>query len=354
MKIHNFSAGPSILPPSVLQEAAQACINFNDSGLSLLEMSHRSAAFEAVMDEARQLVRDLYDLDDSYEVLFLTGGASTQFAMVPMNLLNENATAAYANTGVWATGAIKAAQGFGGVNVVASSETANFNFIPKDYEVPNDSAYFHITTNNTIYGTQYHHIPDVAVPLVADMSSDIFSRRLDAKRFSLIYAGAQKNMGPAGTTLVIVKKDLLGKVTRAIPAIFDYRTHAKAGSMYNTPPVFPIYVSMLTMRWIKAQGLAQVEATNAKKAQLLYAAIDNSQIFAGTVATADRSQMNVNFTAATPELEAAFLAKAKATGMNGLAGHRSVGGFRASIYNALPLESVEFLVAQMQDFERAL
>ncbi len=355
MKIHNFSAGPSILPAEVLQEAAQACVNFNGHGLSILEMSHRSAPFEAVMEEAEQLVRDLYQLDDSYAVLFLTGGASTQFPLVAMNLLNENETAAYLNTGVWATGAIKAAKQFGSVNVVGSSEATNFNYLPKDFIVPQDSKYFHYTTNNTIYGTQYQYIPEAGnVPLVADMSSDIFSRPLDATRFSLIYAGAQKNMGPAGTTLVIIKKSILGKVSRTIPAIFDYRTHSDKGSMYNTPPVFPIFVSMLTMRWIKAQGLAQLGAVNEAKAQLLYDTIDNSTAFAATIKDkADRSRMNVNFVPTRPELEKPFLAHCKAAGINGIAGHRSAGGFRASIYNALPMASVEFLVEQMHAFEKA-
>jgi phosphoserine aminotransferase len=350
MKIHNFSAGPSILPQSVMQEAAQACTNFNGTGLSLLEMSHRSKDFEGVIAEAEALVRDLYGLDDSYGVVFMTGGASTQFTLLAMNLLNADATAAYTNTGVWAAGAIKAAKEFGNVNVVASSEADNYTHIPKDYEVPNDSAYFHYTTNNTIYGTQAHSVPQVGVPLIADMSSDIFSRRLDATQFDMIYAGAQKNMGAAGVTLVIVKKDLLGKVNRKLPAMFDYRSFIDKGSMLNTPPVFPIYVSMLTLRWIKAQGLAQIEANNFKKQAVLYQAIDENPLFKGTVAVEDRSWMNVNFVMTRPELEADFTAHCKATGISGLPGHRSVGGFRASIYNALPLESVEFLVEQMRVF----
>jgi phosphoserine aminotransferase len=350
MKIHNFSAGPSILPQSVMQEAAQACTNFNNSGLSLLEMSHRSKDFEGVIAEAEALVRELYGLDDSYGVIFMTGGASTQFTLLAMNLLNNDATAAYANTGVWAAGALKAAKEFGTINVVASSEQANYNYIPKDYTVPDDSAYFHYTTNNTIYGTQSHVIPDVNVPLIADMSSDIFSRQLDATKFGLIYAGAQKNMGAAGTTLVIVKKELLGKVSRKLPVMFDYRTFIEKGSMHNTPPVFPIYVSMLTLRWIKAQGLAQIEANNFKKQALLYKTIDENPLFKGTVAVEDRSWMNVNFVTVNPAHEAAFTAHCKATGISGLPGHRSVGGFRASIYNALPLESVAFLVEQMNIF----
>jgi phosphoserine aminotransferase len=350
MKIHNFSAGPSILPQSVMQEAAQACINFNNSGLSLLEMSHRSKDFEGVIAEAETLVRELYGLDDSYGVVFMTGGASSQFTLLAMNLLHSEATAAYTNTGVWAAGAIKAAKDFGTVNVVASSEADNYAYIPKNYKVPADSAYFHYTTNNTIYGTQMHVIPDVQVPLVADMSSDIFSREIDATKFGLIYAGAQKNMGAAGVTLVIVKKDLLGKVNRKLPAMFDYRTFIEKGSMHNTPPVFPIYVSMLTLRWIKAQGLAQIEANNRKKQAILYAAIDANPLFKGTVAVEDRSWMNVNFVTVNPAHEAAFSANCKSVGISGLPGHRSVGGFRASIYNALPLESVEFLVEQMNVF----
>ena len=295
MKIHNFSAGPSILPQEVMAQAAAACLNFENSGLSLLEMSHRSKGFMSVMDEAEQLVRDIYKLDDSYGVIFMTGGASSQFFLLAMNLLNETDSAAYANTGVWASGAIKEAKLFGNVNVVASSEAENFSHIPKGYDVPADSTYFHITTNNTIYGTQYHHIPEVSVPLIADMSSDIFSRPLDASRFAMMYAGAQKNMGAAGVTLVIIKKDLLGKVTRKLPAMLDYRTHIEKGSMHNTPPVFPVYVSMLTLRWIKAQGLETLGAKNKAKADLLYAEIDRNPLFRGTVAVEDRSLMNICF-----------------------------------------------------------
>ncbi len=354
MKIHNFSAGPSILPREVMEQAAAACLDFNDSGLSLLEMSHRSKGFVAVMDEAEQLVRDIYELDDSYGVVFLTGGASSQFFMLAMNLLNENETAAYANTGIWASGAIKAAKDFGNINVIASSESDNFIHIPKNYEVPADCKYFHITTNNTIHGTQYHEIPDVKVPLIADMSSDIFCRRLDAKRFSMIYAGAQKNMGAAGTTLVIIKKDLLGKVTRKLPTMLDYRVHIEKGSMNNTPPVFPIYVSMLTLRWVKAQGLAVLEEKNKAKAALLYAEIDRNPFFRGTVVPEDRSMMNVNFVMDDKTLEKPFLDQCKTVGISGLEGYRTVGGFRASMYNALPIESVQVLVEQMQIFEQKM
>lgn len=353
MKIHNFSAGPSILPQEVMAQAAAACLNFENSGLSLLEMSHRSKGFVAVMDEAEQLVRDIYKLDDSYGVIFMTGGASSQFFLLAMNLLNENESAAYANTGVWASGAVKEAKLFGKINVVASSEAQNFSHIPKGYNVPADSAYFHITTNNTIYGTQYHHIPEVSVPLIADMSSDIFSRPLDASRFALIYAGAQKNMGAAGVTLVIIKKDLLGRVTRKLPAMLDYRTHIEKGSMHNTPPVFPIYVSMLTLRWIKAQGLETLGAKNKAKADLLYAEIDRNPLFRGTVAIEDRSLMNVNFVMENKDLEKPFLTQCAAVGISGIEGYRTIGGFRASMYNALPIESVAVLVEQMQLFAQA-
>ncbi len=352
MKIHNFSAGPSILPQEVMAQAAEACLNFNNSGLSLLEMSHRSKGFVAVMEEAEQLVRELYDLDDSYGVVFLTGGASTQFFMLAMNLLNEGETAAYANTGIWASGAIKEAKTFGNVNVVASSEDKNFTYIPKGYEVPADSKYFHITTNNTIHGTQYHEFPTVDMPLIADMSSDIFCRPINAKKFDMIYAGAQKNMGAAGTTLVIIKKELLGKVTRKLPTMLDYRVHLEKRSMNNTPPVFPIYVSMLTLRWVKAQGLATLGAKNKAKADLLYAEIDRNPLFKSTVVPEDRSLMNVNFVMHDKELEKPFLEQCKVAGISGIEGYRTVGGFRASMYNALPIESVQVLVEQMQIFEK--
>ena len=351
--IHNFNAGPSILPQSVLQEASQAIINFNNSGLSILEIGHRTPLFESVMDEAISLVKELMNLGDDHEVLFLHGGATVQFMQVPMNLLNEKETAAYADTGVWSTKAIKEAKLFGNVDVVCSSKERNYNFIPKDFAVPNDSTYFHITTNNTIYGTQWHEMPDVSVPVVADMSSDILSRTLDFNSFGIIYAGAQKNMGAAGTNLVVVNKKVLGQVKRTIPAIMDYRNHIQAKSMLNTPPVFAIYVSMLTLRWLKEKGgVEAIEKLNNEKAILLYQAIDHSQLFRPTAAKEDRSAMNVCFVMDDPEKEKSFLEFAKQNNIYGIKGHRSVGGFRASLYNALPLSSVQYLVGKMEEFEK--
>lgn len=351
MRVHNFNAGPAILPESVLKQAASAALEFNGLGMSILEISHRSKDFQAVIDEAEALVHEISGLGDAYKVLFLQGGASTQFSMIPMNLLNENETAAYINTGTWAKKAIKEAKNFGKVNTIASSEDSNFNFIPKEYTIPGDSKYLHITSNNTIYGTQYFDFPKTDRPVVVDMSSDIFSREQDFSQFSLIYAGAQKNLGPSGLTLVIVKESLLGTVNRVLPTMLDYRTHIKDGSMHNTPPVFSIYVCLLTLRWIKEQGgLRAVEARNTAKAELLYNAIDRNPLFVGTVAKEDRSQMNVNFIMHNRELEPEFLQFAKENHVVGIAGHRSVGGFRASIYNALPIESVQHLVSLMDAF----
>jgi phosphoserine aminotransferase len=351
--IHNFNAGPSILPQSVLQEASQAIVNFNKSGLSILEIGHRTPLFESVMEEAISLVKELMSLDDDHEVLFLHGGATVQFMQVPMNLLNEKETAAYTDTGVWGTKAIKEARVFGNVDVVCTSKESNYTFIPKDFAVPNDSKYFHITTNNTIYGTQWQEIPKVSVPIVADMSSDILSRKLDFNSFGLIFAGAQKNMGAAGTNLVVVNKNILGKVKRAIPSIMDYRNHIQAKSMLNTPPVFAIYVSMLTLRWLKEMGGAEaMEKLNNEKAALLYQAIDTSKIFKPTAAKEDRSRMNICFVMDDPEKEKSFLEFAKQNNIYGIKGHRTVGGFRASLYNALPLSSVEYLVSKMEEFER--
>ncbi|MEZ5033152.1 MAG: 3-phosphoserine/phosphohydroxythreonine transaminase [Saprospiraceae bacterium] len=350
---HNFSAGPAILPKEVFVEAAQACLNFNNSGLSLLEMSHRGADFVAVMDEALALVKEILSLPDNYHVLFVGGGASSQFFNVPMNLLNEGETAAYVNTGTWSTNAIKEARAYGNIEVVASSESDQFRHVPKGYPIPADAKYLHLTSNNTIYGTQLFEWPETNVPIVCDMSSDIFSRPVPVERFGLIYAGAQKNMGPAGVTLVIVREDMLGKVNRHIPTMLDYRTHIKKGSMYNTPPVFPIYVSMLTMRWVKAQGgLDAMESRNFAKAQALYTEIDANPLFQGTTATEDRSWMNATFVLSDDSLNDAFLADCKAAGIVGLKGHRSVGGFRASMYNALELSSVQALVEVMQTFAR--
>lgn len=352
MKIHNFSAGPAILPKTVIEEAAQAVLNFNNTGLSILEVSHRSKEIIAVMDEAESLVKQLLRLDDDYSVLFLTGGASTQFFMIPMNLLNEQDKGCYVDTGEWASKAIQEVPNFGKVDVLASSKDSNYNYIPKGWTVPDDAKYLHITSNNTIYGTQYHQFPTTKSLLIADMSSDIFSREFDANKFDLIYAGAQKNLGPAGTTLVIVRKSILGKVSRAIPTMLDYRTHVSKNSSYNTPPVYPIYVCMLTLRWLQANGgLKAMEAHNKKKAALIYDEIDRNPIFKGTAAVEDRSLMNITFVADTPAHEEAFLKYCTVNGISGLAGHRSVGGFRASVYNALPMESAQFLVDLMKNFK---
>ena len=349
--VHNFNAGPSILPKLVFEQAAAAVLNFNNTGLSILELGHRTPTFEAVMEEARALVKELMQLDDAHEVLFLHGGASTQFMQVPMNLLDDKATAAYADTGVWGIKAIKEAKLFGKVDIVCTGKDTNYTVIPKDFAVPNDAAYFHITTNNTIYGSQWKKIPKTSNVLVADMSSDIFSRMLNFNMFDLIYAGAQKNMGPAGVNLVVVNKNILGKIKRAIPTIMDYRNHIADGSMLNTPPVFAIYVCLLTLRWLKAQGgIPAIEKLNNAKAALLYNEIDTNPCFIGTVATEDRSNMNVCFVTTNPADEAAFLQLAKANNIVGIKGHRLVGGFRASLYNALPISSVEVLVQTMQQF----
>ena len=352
-RVHNFNAGPSVLPQTVLEQASAALIDYNNTGLSILEIGHRTREFQPIMDEARALVRELLALDSDHEVLFLHGGASTQFMQVPMNLLDENETAAYADTGVWGSKALKEAKLFGHVDVVCSSKDANYNYIPKNFAVPNDSKYFHITTNNTIYGTQWHTIPRVSVPIVADMCSDIFSRQRDFNAFGLIYAGAQKNMGPAGVNLVVVNKNILGKTKRAIPTIMDYRNHIKEGSMINTPPVFAVYVSMLTLQWLKnTGGIDAIEKINNEKAALLYNAIDKSSLFRGTAAKEDRSKMNVCFVMNDASLEKPFLEFAARQNIYGIKGHRSVGGFRASLYNALPISSVEYLIDIMKEFEK--
>ena len=354
MKKHNFSAGPAILPASVLEQASQAALDFNGMGLSILEISHRSPEFSAVLDETEILVRDLISLSEDYAVLFLQGGASSQFFMTAMNLLGENEMAAYADTGSWSAKAIKEARNFGKVEVVASSKEQNYTFIPKGYEVPASAKYLHLTSNNTIFGTQYHSWPETKVPFVADMSSDIFSRPIDVERYDLIYAGAQKNIGPAGLTLVIVRKEALGKVSRTIPTMLDYRTHVSKKSTFNTPPVFPIYVAMLTFRWIKASGgLEAMAVKNAAKAQLLYQEVDANPLFLGTVTDkADRSHMNPTFVMAPGKenLQAPFLEMCKEAGCVGVKGHRSVGGFRASMYNAMDIESVQVLVDVMKAF----
>lgn len=352
MKKHNFSAGPCILPQEVFQEASQAVLDFNNSGLSILEISHRSKDFVAVMEDARQLALELLGLEGKgYKALFLQGGASMEFLMVAYNLLEKKA--AYLNTGTWSSKAIKEAKLFGEVNVVASSEDKNFSYIPKGYMIPTDVDYFHCTSNNTIFGTQMKTFPNTPKPMVCDMSSDIFSRELDFSKFDLIYAGAQKNMGPAGTTLVIVKEDLLGKVTRKIPSMLDYKVHIDKDSMFNTPPVYPVYVSFLTLKWLKAQGgIKAIEEKNEKKAALLYSEIDINPLFKGYTAKEDRSIMNATFNLTDESLKEDFDAMLKKAGINGLNGHRSVGGYRASMYNALPLESVQVLVDVMSDLER--
>ena len=349
--VHNFNSGPSILPKEVFEQASQAIIDFNHTGLSILELGHRTSLFQEVMDEAVASVKDLMKLDDEHDVLFLHGGASTQFFQVPMNLLNDNETAAYLDCGTWGTKAIKEAKLFGNVDVLASSKDKNYSYIPKNYSIPATAKYFHYTTNNTIEGTQMHAIPETSVPLVADMSSDILSTAIDFNRFSLIYAGAQKNIGAAGVNLVIVKRDVLGKVSRQLPTMMDYRNHIENGSMLNTPPVFAVYVCMLTLRWLKQLGgITEIEKRNDAKANLLYHTLDILPIFRPTVAKDDRSKMNVVFVIDNPELEREFLAECKANGMVGIKGHRSVGGFRASLYNALPLESVQALTDLMKNF----
>lgn len=354
--IHNFNAGPSILPKEVFQEAGQAILDYNNTGLSILELGHRTETFQAVMNEAISLSKELMQLDSDHEVLFLHGGASTQFFQVPMNLLNEQEVAAYTDTGVWATKAIKEAKLFGHVEVVCSSKEKNYTFLPKEFSVARTAKYLHLTTNNTIYGTQWQDFtPFYAadVPLVADMSSDILSRSMDFNKFDLIYAGAQKNVGAAGVNLIVVNKNILGKVNRTLPSMMDYRNHIENGSMLNTPPVFAVYVCMLTLRWLKKQGgVSAIEKINEQKASLLYETIDKLPMFKGTVETEDRSRMNVCFVMDNANLEKEFLTLAKENGMIGVKGHRSVGGFRVSLYNAMPLSSVQALTDLMNDFAK--
>jgi phosphoserine aminotransferase len=351
MNVHNFNSGPSILPNEVLYKASKSIIDLDGSGISILEISHRSDVFKAILDEVRTAVRKLLQLEEDFEVLFLHGGASTQFMQVPMNLLDRTMPAAYADTGIWSSKAIKEAKLFGSVDVVCSSKEDNYHHIPKKFNIPAKSRYLHITTNNTIYGTQWHNFPETKVPIIADMSSDIFSRKLNFNRFSLIYAGAQKNMGPAGVTLVAVRKSILGKVSRKIPSMLDYQIHIDNGSLFNTPPVFAIYISMLTLRWLKEQGgISAIEKINNKKADLLYREIDSNPLFKGTVAKEDRSKMNVCFVINEPKLELEFLNQCRKEDIVGIKGHRTTGGFRASLYNAMPLESVEFLVETMRNF----
>lgn len=353
MKKINFSAGPSILPQQTIEETAKAILDFNSSTLSLMEVSHRGKDFIAVMDETIALFKELLNVPAGYSVIFLGGGASLQFCMVPFNLLEKKA--AYLNTGTWASKAEKEAKLFGEVVEVASSKPDNFTYIPKDYTIPADADYFHITTNNTIFGTEIHTDIDSSVPLVADMSSDIFSRVIDVSKYALIYGGAQKNLAPAGLTFVVIKDEILGKVSRQIPTMLNYQTHIDNGSMFNTPPVVPIYAAMQTLRWLKAKGgVPAMEKLNKEKAALLYNEIDRNPLFIGTAAKEDRSLMNVCFVMSEgyKELEADFLKFASSKGLDGLKGHRSVGGFRASIYNAMPLEGVQALVDAMQEFEK--
>lgn len=351
-KVHNFSAGPCILPESVLKQASEACIEFNGLGLSLLEISHRSKDFVAVMDEARQLVRELLHLPERYEVLFLQGGASLGFLTAAYNFMPQNGSAAYFDTGTWAANAIKEAKHLGKVDVVASSAESGYNHIPSASTIPASAGYTHFTSNNTIFGTQFKHFPK-AENLLCDMSSDIFSRRINAEDFTLIYAGAQKNMGPAGTVLYIVDTEKLGKTGREIPAYLDLRTHIKKDSMFNTPPVFPVYVSMLTLRWLKnLGGVEAMEKINRAKADLMYRTIDENPLFKGHAEKDSRSDMNATFVLTDESLAAEFDAMWKSAGISGIKGHRSVGGYRASMYNALPLESVQTLCEVMNELAR--
>ena len=352
MKKHNFSAGPCILPQEVLRQAAEAVLNFNNDDLSLIEISHRSQPFIDVMDKAQDLVKELLVVPEGYSVLFLQGGASLEFLMVPLNLMKVDGKAAYTNTGVWAKKAIVEAKSVGEVIIVGDSSDKNYNYIPKGYKIPSDADYFHCTSNNTIYGTQMKEFPICPTLMVCDMSSDIFSRKVDVSKFDIIYAGAQKNMGPAGTTLVIVKNEILGKTGRKIPTMLDYNTHISNESMFNTPPVFPIYVSMLTLQWLKnLGGVTIMEKINQQKADLLYNEIDRNPLFVGTAAKEDRSNMNVCFLLTDNSKEAVFNAMWQEAGISGIEGHRSVGGYRASIYNAMPLESIQVLIDIMKKLE---
>lgn len=352
-KKHNFSAGPCILPQEVMEQASKSVLEFDNYGLSLLEMSHRDKKFVEVMEKARSLVKELLGIEDSHEVLFLQGGASLGFYMTAMNLLTENGKAGYVNTGAWSKKAIKEAKLVGNVEVLASSEDKNFNYIPKGYDVPAGLDYLHITTNNTIFGTQFKDYPTSSGMLVADMSSDIFSRPFDASKFDMIYAGAQKNMGPAGTTLYIIKKDILGKTGRTIPSMLDLSVHLAKDSMFNTPPVFPIYVSMLTLQWLKnLGGIEEMYKINEAKAALLYNEIDRNPLFKGTAAKEDRSSMNATFVLTDDSQKERFDSMWTAANISGIKGHRDVGGYRASMYNALPIESVQALVDVMKELEK--
>ena len=351
MKKHNFSAGPCILPQEVIIKASEAVMDFNNSGLSLIEISHRSKEFVDVMEQARSLALELLGLEGKgYKALFLQGGASTQFLMVALNLLEKRA--GYLNTGTWSDKAIKEAKIYDDIYEVASSKSGNYNYIPKGFDIPEEYDYFHCTSNNTIFGTQIKEFPDCPIPMVCDMSSDIFSRQLDFSKFDIIYAGAQKNMGPAGTTLVVIKEDVLGKVSRHIPSMMDYKIHMNKGSMFNTPPVFAVYTSMLTLQWLKnLGGIEAIEKENEKKARLMYSEIDLNPLFKGYSSKVDRSMMNATFTLTNDDLKETFETMCHSAGINGINGHRSVGGYRASMYNALPLESVQVLVEIMSELE---
>jgi phosphoserine aminotransferase len=354
MKKHNYSAGPCILPQEVFEKSAQAVLDFNNSGLSILEISHRSKDFVAVMEEARALALELLGLEEKgYQALFLQGGASLEFLMVPYNLIKVDGKAAYLDTGTWANNAIKEAKLFGDTVVVGSSAAQNYNHIPTDYSIPTDANYFHCTSNNTIFGTQMKSFPKTDIPVVCDMSSDIFSRSIDFTQFDLIYAGAQKNMGAAGVTLVVVKEEILGKSGRNIPSILDFGKHIKAESMYNTPAVFAVYTCLLTLQWLKGYGgIAAIEKVNEAKATLLYNEIDRNPLFIGTADKKDRSTMNATFLLVDEKYQETFDKMWKEAGIVGLPGHRSTGGYRASMYNALPLESVQVLVDVMKEFTR--
>ena len=354
-RIYNFSAGPATLPYEVLVQAAKDIVNFNDKGIGLIEMSHRSKEFIGVVDECESLLRELLNIPDNYKVLFLQGGASTQFAMVPMNLLGAGKTASYLNTGTWSKKAIKEAKLFGNIDVVYSSEDTVFDNVPlpDEYKATPNAEYLYFVSNNTIYGTQFHQFPESDTDLVCDMSSDILARTIDVSRFGIIFAGAQKNMGPAGCTVVILRDDLLDKAPENIPTMFRYKTHADKGSMFNTPPCFSIYTIGLVLKWLKnLGGLPSIEKTNQEKAELLYQAIDSSDFYKGHARFDSRSIMNITFNLPTPELEAQFIQEAAAANFDGLKGHRSVGGCRASIYNAFPYEGVEKLVDFMVAFEK--
>lgn len=354
MKKHNFGAGPSILPQEVFEQSAQACLEYNGIGLSLLEISHRSKEFTAILDESITLIKELLNVPDDYSILFIQGGANMQFSMIPYNILNEDETANFVETDIWATRAEEEARLYGKTNIIATSKEANFNYIPKNFTVDKDATYLHLTSNNTIYGTEFFEDKSYPIPVVCDMSSDIFSRPVDVSKYHLIYAGAQKNLGAAGITLVIIKNEWLGRSKRVKSKMWDYSIYAKNNSLYNTPPVFTIYTCLLTLRWLKKLGgIAGMEKRNIEKSTLLYNEIDRNPLFKGHAVEEDRSRMNINFVTTHPEDEEVFLEFVKPYNIHGVKGYRTVGGFRASCYNALPIESVQVLVQAMQDFEKS-